>query len=644
MSAKNKTVHFKNCLGVFQGGGCKAIAFVGAYEEAFNRGVYFSEVAGTSAGSIFAALIAAGATPKKLKEIIELTNFEKFNSKKDKSLSKFGSNLGLMRHGSFGLPKAIFTFLTYLGLYSSSGIEVWLNGVLKDLLGIKNRNVQFGDLKLPLHVVATDLSQQKQKVWNSLNTPEDDVAFAVRSSCSIPFYFQPVDMRYVDGGLVSNLPSFSLAANEPNFEKVLCFTLNEQPSEITDIKGYIESLVGAVIDGAIHIQGLLQENLYYIKIGDLPITTTAFEKLDNKTLNLTIDKGKEAAKKFFFEETHNVSKNQNNKPHLSLDLLYNSVVTSRPENCSEIAACLRNTRLVYQLFPSIIDWVKKCKNVTFITLDIDDLQLKKEDYLHEEYRRLLLKNLGVNLIFRKEISFDGILFKGVDDQNNKSVIFYNDDELIENVGYGKIYQGRHDHFVHKSFWEILKIGPIKPIVTKNRIVPMTSPAIIKLIKNVSQYNNDDVSVKFKTVPIDKIRSLTKYVKSYKYNQIPKIFKLLKHAEIDLFDAAAVRLHNKVKVMITPPVFEKHGDNYILIEGNSRVNYCYRDLGMTEIKAIVIENVDTPLPSSDLFEISEMIITTKNIIGKTRYPNFIYENFRKIEETVREPKHLIEVLK
>ena len=63
------TKYFDNCKAVFQGGGCKAIAYIGAYEEAYARGVFFSELAGTSAGAIIAAFIAAGATPKKLIEI-----------------------------------------------------------------------------------------------------------------------------------------------------------------------------------------------------------------------------------------------------------------------------------------------------------------------------------------------------------------------------------------------------------------------------------------------------------------------------------------------------------------------------------------------------------------------------------------------
>ena len=46
------TSFFKSSAGVFQGGGCRAAAFVGGYSEAIRRGVSFAEVAGTSAGSI----------------------------------------------------------------------------------------------------------------------------------------------------------------------------------------------------------------------------------------------------------------------------------------------------------------------------------------------------------------------------------------------------------------------------------------------------------------------------------------------------------------------------------------------------------------------------------------------------------------
>ena len=66
-----QTRFFQTCFGVFQGGGCRGAAFVGAIEEAKARGVDFAGVAGTSAGSIVAALLGAGATADFLRKSIE---------------------------------------------------------------------------------------------------------------------------------------------------------------------------------------------------------------------------------------------------------------------------------------------------------------------------------------------------------------------------------------------------------------------------------------------------------------------------------------------------------------------------------------------------------------------------------------------
>ncbi|HBX1505276.1 TPA: hypothetical protein MHN48_26815, partial [Klebsiella pneumoniae] len=54
-----ETIYFSYCWGVFDGGGVRGAAHAGAYYAARNAGISFERVAGTSAGSIVAALIAA---------------------------------------------------------------------------------------------------------------------------------------------------------------------------------------------------------------------------------------------------------------------------------------------------------------------------------------------------------------------------------------------------------------------------------------------------------------------------------------------------------------------------------------------------------------------------------------------------------
>src|SRR5215212_391067 len=65
--------------GVFEGGGVKGIALVGALEAAREHGIErWVNVAGTSAGAIIASLLAVGYEPRELRRILEETNYDQF--------------------------------------------------------------------------------------------------------------------------------------------------------------------------------------------------------------------------------------------------------------------------------------------------------------------------------------------------------------------------------------------------------------------------------------------------------------------------------------------------------------------------------------------------------------------------------------
>lgn len=55
---------------VFEGGGAKGMAFVGACEELFDRGHTFGRLLGTSAGAITATLLAAGYKPDEMRNVL----------------------------------------------------------------------------------------------------------------------------------------------------------------------------------------------------------------------------------------------------------------------------------------------------------------------------------------------------------------------------------------------------------------------------------------------------------------------------------------------------------------------------------------------------------------------------------------------
>jgi NTE family protein len=186
--------------GVFSGGGIKGLALIGAYQAIEERGLRFKRVAGTSAGAIVAAFIAAGYSSSELKDIMDEMNIKKL----------LDTSVGI------SIPFIKWFRIYYrLGLYKGAVLENWIEQKLK-ARGIYT----FADLpEKALRVIASDLSNGRLLVL-----PDDlvkygiapetfPVARAIRMSASLPYFFEPVKLRslegtslLVDGGVLSNFP------------------------------------------------------------------------------------------------------------------------------------------------------------------------------------------------------------------------------------------------------------------------------------------------------------------------------------------------------------------------------------------------------------------------------------------------------
>jgi NTE family protein len=206
---------------VLEGGGVKGIALAGAVVALAEAGYRFPRVAGTSAGAIVGAVVAAlqrsGEPLTRLTEIARTLDYRRF---RDRGLP--GSLMGPLGFLTDGL-----SVLVEGGAYEGDYLKDWLSGVLADL-GVET----FGDLRTDdpaddgamhhrysLVVMASDLSRRRlaQLPWDyveyGLDPDEQRVADAVRASASIPYFFEPVRLdgargssTLVDGGLLSNYP------------------------------------------------------------------------------------------------------------------------------------------------------------------------------------------------------------------------------------------------------------------------------------------------------------------------------------------------------------------------------------------------------------------------------------------------------
>lgn len=198
---------------VFEGGGARGIAFVGAIQAMEEEQVEWQRIAGTSAGAVIAALLASGYKSYEIRKFISELDFSKLRGRSFMNrIPIIGSLLELMFN---------------LGIYKNDYLEAWVGSLLLNK-GIKT----FADLPDgKLKIIASDVSNGQMLVLpDDLGryglTPADMmVSTAVMMSASIPFFYRPViwkskdlNKSYIlDGGLLSNFPIWIFDSPNPRF-------------------------------------------------------------------------------------------------------------------------------------------------------------------------------------------------------------------------------------------------------------------------------------------------------------------------------------------------------------------------------------------------------------------------------------------
>ena len=187
--------------GVFSGGGLKGFALVGAYQVLESQDFHFKRVAGTSAGAILAAFIAAGYRGQEIEKMLEeLDVTSLLDARKTILPLPFMKWVNVYRH---------------LGLYRGKALEIWFYKKLAAKGVYTFSDLPRGSLKL----VASDLTNGRMLILPDdlddyhINGSTFSVACALRMSCGIPFFFEPVTLKtgrgesiVVDGGVLSNFP------------------------------------------------------------------------------------------------------------------------------------------------------------------------------------------------------------------------------------------------------------------------------------------------------------------------------------------------------------------------------------------------------------------------------------------------------
>jgi NTE family protein len=287
------TKKYKNLA--LQGGGVWGITYAGAIAELDRLGVlqHIERVAGTSAGSIVALLVALRYTGEEIHQVIEALDYSKFldGGKIDQVARQYG-------------------------YYKSNFASELFRGWVQEKLGAEGAT--FTDLTdaggRDLKVYATNLNTRQIFEFSQYKTPNVALVDAVRASMSVPLFFTAVEIEkriYVDGGAVFDYPIMGFGKDEIEFTLGLAFAQSssvarEDPDDggfgynqplqyirrLVNVLERVQSPVFALDDG-------LQENTILIDTGG--INSLNF-KLSSEHKSTLIDNGRRAVREFFGEK------------------------------------------------------------------------------------------------------------------------------------------------------------------------------------------------------------------------------------------------------------------------------------------------------------------------------------------------------
>ncbi len=217
------------------GGGALAMSEIGVLAWFEQHHIPVDVVAGTSMGSILAALYSTGKTPEQMTHIMT----EDSVSRIFRIESQYSSRDFRRREDSRDIPNSITVGLKHgASLRNSLLTDTGLNEMLDREFLAYNDQTDFNTLPIPFRCQATDLNAAKTVTF-SRGSLQD----AVRASASIPGVFRPFELdghEFVDGAILQNLPTSDVKAMTADV--VIAISLPLQPVG----KGDLDSIVGVL--------------------------------------------------------------------------------------------------------------------------------------------------------------------------------------------------------------------------------------------------------------------------------------------------------------------------------------------------------------------------------------------------------------
>ena len=277
----------QNYTCLFGGGAIRGSAHAGVVKCLEEMEIHPKTIAGSSVGAMVAMLYAVGYTSEELADAFLSVNFELFRD------ISFGFNQ------KFALSKG----------------EVFLNW-LRELIEKKyygdkyvsgqNKPVKFSDIDKNLVIITTDLHTFKCREFSTFETPDYEIAMAVRISCCMPGLMRAININnelLVDGDLMKGKPMWMLSENLKNSDNRILEVRLEGSFEGSDdspveyVNGMYSCMTSTETDFIKSLYGNSDKYDYLvINTGNVVVVDFNYPKEKRQAI---IDNGYKQAKEYF---------------------------------------------------------------------------------------------------------------------------------------------------------------------------------------------------------------------------------------------------------------------------------------------------------------------------------------------------------
>ena len=212
---------------VLGSGGIRGLSMLGALHYLYTTGklTKINKFHGCSIGSVIGVLLIAGKRPMDIFNDLTAVDFNSYWDPDVANITKYNS---LLTHKVFDFFKHILSKLVDN-----------INITIKDFSTAFNAEV---------NILTTCLNSKSLTIMNQYNFPDVPITTAVIASCSIPFFYPPVEINnnfYVDGAT----KVFSGCLNETISKDTVVIKIgynNENGPLFTDFKSYAYSIITAM--------------------------------------------------------------------------------------------------------------------------------------------------------------------------------------------------------------------------------------------------------------------------------------------------------------------------------------------------------------------------------------------------------------